>query len=75
MGHVPAMVLLLATAGLVACYERFEPACGFVCGPDGACPEHYTCKADNHCHKDGTPPEMTCGIDAAVDAPPDAPPD
>jgi hypothetical protein len=71
------LVMLLAscTAALAGCYNKFEPACGFRCGPAGACPDDYTCAPDDNCHKNGTPSAMLCGIDAAVDAPPDAPPD
>jgi hypothetical protein len=64
-----------ALAGAPACYHKFEPTCGFVCGPAGVCPDDYSCFADNHCHLDGTAADQLCGFDAAVDAPPDAVPD
>ncbi len=61
---------LAAIAGAPACYRVFEPDCGFVCGPSNACPADYTCAADDHCHRNGTPSDLVCGIDAAIDAPP-----
>ena len=74
-----ALLSLVLGAGLVgaiiaSCYNLPEPQCGFICGPNGACPSDYTCAADHHCHKNGAPDSLVCGTpDAAVDGPPDAP--
>lgn len=80
----------LALFATAACYSAPKPDCGFVCGPDGACPEDYTCGPDNRCRRNGTPASLMCTIDAPasprdaapdgptdapIDAPPDAPPD
>jgi hypothetical protein len=36
------------------CYSLPQPACGFICGDGGACPDGYTCNAlDNRCHLGG----------------------
>ena len=66
-------------ATLTACYDVPRPACGFVCGPDGACPDGYRCAADRSCHRDGAPADLVCvtpdallPIDAAVDTRQDA---
>jgi hypothetical protein len=58
----------IAVIALAGCYSPPEPACGFVCGPGGACPADYTCAGDHQCHRDGTPPSLTCAAlpDAAV---------
>lgn len=58
-GRRPFALLLLLLAGLGAvaasCFAPLEPACTFVCGPNGACPEKYVCQSDNLCHRaDGT---------------------
>jgi len=44
-----SVALLVALAGtiVVACYDVPKPDCGFVCGPGGACPDAYTCAADD----------------------------
>lgn len=63
-----------------ACYDLPKPECGFRCGPNGACPEDYTCSSsDGRCHLNGSPPTLVCsspaadaGIDAAADAAVDA---
>jgi hypothetical protein len=67
--------LATMTIAAAACYTPPEPACGFVCGPNGACPPDYTCAASDHrCHLDSAPATLTCDPpppDAAVaDAPP-----
>lgn len=71
-----ALRALAAACGLLAvgCYDVPEPECGFRCGPNKACPEHYTCnEADGRCHRDGAPASLVCGtVDAAIDAPVDA---
>ena len=68
----------LLSCALPACYDVPQPQCGFRCGPDGACPEDYTCSpADGRCHLDGSPASLVCAAsDAGVDdAAPDATPD
>ena len=41
-----AIALLLA-----GCYETPKPACAFLCGTGGACPDGYACSTDdNRCH-------------------------
>ena len=72
-----ALGVLLALA-LLGCYDVPKPACGFRCGPSGACPEDYTCDpSDGRCHLNGAPPSLVCETggapaDAAVDAAGDA---
>jgi hypothetical protein len=70
-------LVLRAVVGtsIAACYDVPRPDCGFVCGPDGACPEGYTCANDHRCHRIGAPANLMCGpppVDAAVDSPVDA---
>lgn len=52
--------MLAAVAALAGCFSPYEPACGFICGSDGACPADYTCASDNVCHRNGTPADMQC---------------
>jgi hypothetical protein len=67
-------IAAVAARVLVGCYTLPEPACGFECGSDGACPTEYSCAADNRCHLNGSPTDLVCVIpDAAIDAAPDAP--
>lgn len=85
-----ALAVLVAVTGAIiaACYDVPTPACGFICGPGGACPDGYTCAADRYCHLDGQPASLVCSrpdapvpadaaidtpVDAAIDAPVDAP--
>ena len=59
--------LALATAicaGIATCYSPPKPACGFVCGPGGACPEDYTCQA-NRCRLNGAT-DACAPLDAAA---------
>jgi hypothetical protein len=77
-----AIALLVALAGVIvaACYEVPTPDCGFVCGPDNACPERYTCADDHRCHRIGAPAALVCSApdggtsasDARADSAPDA---
>lgn len=72
-----ALALLAALVGAIisACYDIPRPACGFVCGPDGACPDDYTCASDHYCHRNGESDGVVCRTpDAALpaDAAPDA---
>ncbi len=42
----------IACGGLGACFETPKPACVFLCGDGDACPEGYSCSADdNRCHR------------------------
>jgi hypothetical protein len=59
-----AGLLSLAIAG---CYNPPEPDCGFVCGDGGACPPDYTCASDNVCHRNGTPPTLTCSATSPIE--------
>ncbi|HEX4418936.1 MAG TPA: hypothetical protein VH165_13585 [Kofleriaceae bacterium] len=71
-----ALVLALGGAVMIACYDIPRPDCGFLCGPDNACPDDYTCADDHRCHRNGAPAGLICPTpDAAADGPPDAPPD
>jgi hypothetical protein len=77
-----AMFVALASASVGACYSIPRPDCGFVCGPDDACPDGYTCADDHRCHRTGAPPDLMCAtvdallpVDASPDAAPDAPAD
>ena len=63
LGRIPALCLVF----VAACYSPPQPDCGFVCGPGGACPANYHCAADNVCHLDGTPANLSCAVDAGVD--------
>ena len=50
------------------CYDPPKPECGFVCGPQGACPTGYTCQTrDNRCHRDGTDGPCESVLDGSVD--------
>lgn len=72
-GRRPQLALALGallSLALLGCYDVPRPACGFRCGPSGACPEDYTCDpSDGRCHLNGSPPSLVCG---AADAPADA---
>ena len=84
LGISVALLVALAGAIAAACYEIPTPSCGFLCGPEGACPDGYTCANDHYCHRIGTPASLVCGTpdattpdsarpgDAAADARPDA---
>lgn len=78
--------LLAVAAG--ACYETPKPACQFLCGEGGECPDGYACDPDDQrCHRvegNGSLAECTDELpaipDASIDAeapdaePPDAEP-
>jgi hypothetical protein len=62
---VGRLVCLAAILGLAqGCYTPPEPDCGFVCGPNGECPDDYSCAADNVCHRKGAPATLTCTTNA-----------
>ena len=70
--------ITVAFAAGLGCYRAPKPACGFFCGPDGACPADYMCAHDGRCHLNTAPASLVCeGPDAAatIDAPFDVPPD
>jgi hypothetical protein len=90
LGLPIALLVALAGAIVAACYEVPTPSCGFLCGPNDACPDSYTCAADHYCHRVGAPATLMCGTpdagmpdtsddakanDAVADGPPDAPVD
>lgn len=53
-----ALLLLLA---LGACYDTPRPDCAFECGPDGACPEGYSCQdVTGWCKLDDAPEALEC---------------
>jgi hypothetical protein len=80
-----ASLVALAGAIIAACYTVPAPDCGFACGPNGACPDDYTCAADHRCHRVGAPASLVCSTpdaaapsdtrDAAIDGVSDAPVD
>ena len=75
LGAALALIAALAGAIVSACYDVPRPACGFLCGPAGECPDGYTCAAEQVCHANGSPDGLVCrNPDAAlpVDAMPDA---
>ncbi|HEY4242094.1 MAG TPA: hypothetical protein VGM88_19885 [Kofleriaceae bacterium] len=61
--------LLAALVLVAACYTVPEPACGFRCGTNGECPDHYSCGAMNICVLDDAPADTTCGLDGGTEAP------
>jgi hypothetical protein len=60
LGVAIALLVALAGAIIAACYEVPTPDCGFVCGPDSACPDRYTCASDHRCHRIGAPSTLVC---------------
>ena len=80
LGVAIALLVALAGAIVVACYDVPRPDCGFLCGPCGACPDGYTCADTNRCQRIGAPAGLVCpnpdaslpdDQDAAIDAPAD----
>ena len=44
--------LLVLGVLLAGCYETPKPACAFLCGSGGECPDGYQCSTDdNRCHR------------------------
>ncbi|MDX2086589.1 MAG: Ig-like domain-containing protein [Kofleriaceae bacterium] len=73
--RLAAVALCLAVLGLSGCYDAPTPVCGFVCGPNLACPDDYRC-FQGRCILEGAPTNVSCeGTDAGIlgDAP--IPPD
>lgn len=65
--------LLFALAlALPACYETPAPACAFLCGQGGACPDGYTCRADAWCRRQDVSDQTVCALPLSDAAPPDA---
>jgi hypothetical protein len=64
--------LAIGLVGFAACYTPPRPYCGFLCGPNGECPDDYACSASFVCRLTSAPASVTCGPDAAVivDSPP-----
>jgi hypothetical protein len=85
LGVAAALLVLLAGVVVAACYDAPTPDCGFLCGPNGACPAGYICADDYYCHRIGAPADLVCNApdaampgdagDAPVDAMSDAPVD
>jgi hypothetical protein len=78
-GTVPAVqgrILAICLVLITACYSPAQPDCGFICGSNGECPDDYTCAADGICHRNGSPANLICMVDARPDSPRpiDAPP-
>jgi len=70
LGVAIALLVALAGAIVAACYEVPRPDCGFVCGPDSACPDSYTCASDHRCHRIGAPSTLVCSTpDASLPHP------
>lgn len=72
----PGRILAICLALITGCYSPAKPDCGFICGANGECPDDYTCAADGICHRNGSPANLICMVDARPDSPPpiDAPP-
>ena len=67
LGIAIALLVGLAGAIVVACYDLPRPDCGFGCGANHACPDDYTCASDHYCHRIGAPASLVCGPpDAAI---------
>jgi len=68
---------LVIAATVPGCYRTPAPACGFVCGLAGSCPDNYTCSADdNRCHLNGASSSCETALDAGFtdDGSSDGPP-
>ena len=69
-------ILAVGLATLAGCYSPPQPDCGFSCTRNGECPADYTCASDGVCHRNGSPANLVCAVDARIDTPRpiDAPP-
>jgi hypothetical protein len=47
-----ALLFVMLLAG--GCFDVQEPPCAYACGPNGECPDDYSCGTDNYCHLHGT---------------------
>ncbi|RMH43866.1 MAG: hypothetical protein D6689_03830 [Deltaproteobacteria bacterium] len=63
-------IAAVAAAALAACFDAPKPACAFLCGSDGACPDGYACAADGWCKRADVDPAFQC--DPTVPPPIDA---
>jgi hypothetical protein len=46
------LLCLLIAPVLTGCFDEPRPACAFLCGPTGGCPDGYTCGGDDdRCHR------------------------
>lgn len=74
LGLPIALLATLAGAIVAACYTIPTPSCGFLCGPNDACPDSYACATDHYCHLIGAPANLVCATadagttDASEDA-------
>jgi len=62
-------ILAICLGLMSACYSPPQPDCGFTCGRSGECPGDYFCGTDGVCHRNGTPANLICMVDARIDAP------
>ena len=60
------LALLLATAGLTACFNPVQPGCAFSCADAGLCPSGYSCGSDLVCHRDDGQGSCAISVDAAT---------
>jgi hypothetical protein len=69
----PALLVAAAALAAVAgCYDTPRPPCAFSCGQGGACPDGYSCRADDWCKRDDLSDDLACGPprpDGAAPAP------
>jgi hypothetical protein len=64
-----AAAVAVAGGGLAGCYETPKPACVFLCGEGGACPDGYSCDSDdNRCHRVEAGGELAMCDDVLLDA-------
>ncbi|HVV50055.1 MAG TPA: hypothetical protein VHO06_10385 [Polyangia bacterium] len=55
-------LVVLAAAGLTACFNPDQPGCAFSCASDGLCPSGYSCGSDRVCHR--TDGQGSCPVPA-----------
>ena len=55
-----ALVVVLAGAVIAACYDVPAPDCGFLCGPNNACPDGYSCTPVQRCRRIDAPLTVVC---------------
>jgi hypothetical protein len=54
---------------IAACYDVPAPDCGFVCGPNNACPDGYSCGSAQRCRRVDAPLTVVCSA-SDIDAGP-----